>query len=338
MTISVLIPVYNAARTIEATLASVMRQTVAPDEIILLLDGCTDDTEDRIGRFGNRITVARQENRGVALTRNRLAGMARGELLAYLDNDDFWHPKYLETQRALLRSHPGALASFCGHVDVAGPDEVWREEPSLDLARAEWIDQVEFFERYNRVTGLFGSMSFACIRQAAMKQLGPEPFQFNGVDDSYLFCRLSLLGGVVFLDSPLVAYLVRDDSLSANRLKMLPQWVKVFETLAPEFQKTRIEGLRAAFPIAYAVKRRNYAKMLLGAGRPGEARGQLWRSMADCPRPVSVGKSAALWAASLLPAFLQPRWPSARRASAAAADGPQLSSPSVGAPPQTDRT
>jgi hypothetical protein len=172
---------------------------------------------------------------------------------------------------------------------------------------------VEFFKRYNRLTGLFGSMSFACIRQSAMKQLGPEPFQFNGVEDSFLFCRLSLLGGVVFFNSPLVGYLVRDDSLSANRLKMLPQWVKVFETLAPEFQKTQVKGLRAAFPVAYAVKRRNYAKTLLGAGRAGEARGQLWRSMAECPRPVSAGKSAALLAASLLPAFLQPSWPSARR-------------------------
>ena len=213
MSISVLIPVYNAAKTIEATLDSVLRQTVPPDEIILLLDGCTDESEDRIGRFRDHITVARQENRGVAFTRNRLAGMAKGELVAYLDNDDLWHPKYLETQQALLRSHPGALVSFCGHVDVAGPGFVWREEPSLDLAKAEWIDQVEFFKRYNRLTGLFGSMSFACIRQSAMKQLGPEPFQFNGVEDSFLFCRLSLLGGVVFFNSPLVGYMVRDDSL-----------------------------------------------------------------------------------------------------------------------------
>ena len=145
MTISVLIPAYNAARTIEATLASVFRQTLQPDEIIVLWDGGTDDTLERIERYKDRITIARQENHGVAFTRNRLAEMSKGDMLAFLDNDDLWHPKYLEVQCALMRKHPDALASFCGHVDFAGADYVWREEPGTDCSNAEWIGPVDFF-------------------------------------------------------------------------------------------------------------------------------------------------------------------------------------------------
>jgi glycosyltransferase involved in cell wall biosynthesis len=316
MTISVLIPAYNAARTIEATLASVFRQTVQPDEIIVLVDGGTDDTLARLGRFKDRITIASQENCGVAMTRNRLAERATGEILAFLDNDDLWHPRYLEAQRTLMRDFPEALVSFTNHIDFTGGEPAWREEGDWDCSKAEWISQVDFFKRYNVTTGLFGSMSFACVRKSAMTRLGKEPFQFSGVDDSYLFYRISLLGGVVFFKSPLVAYRVSEGSMSANRMRMLPLWVNVFEKLEPEFQQSAIKGLRQSFPRAYAAKRRHYAKVLLGAGRHGEARRQLLRSIANCHQPASVGKALGLWIASGLPSFLQPKWPSSMRVNA----------------------
>ena len=303
MTISVLIPAYNSARTIEATLESVFRQTVQPDEIIFLWDGGTDDTLERIERFKDRITIARQENRGVAIARNRLVQMAKGEILAFLDHDDLWHPKYLEAQRMLMRDYPDALATITGHVDFTGEDHVWPQELDMGGANAEWINQTDFFKRYNTTTGLFGSMSFACVRKSTLNQLGSEPFQFNGVEDSYLFYQVSLLGGVVFFKSPLVAYRLHATSFSANRLKMLPQWVKAFEKLEPQFRNSKVHDLRQAFPLAFATKRRNYAKVLLGAGRPAEARDQLLRSVGNCHRPASVGKSLGLLAASWLPAF-----------------------------------
>jgi glycosyltransferase involved in cell wall biosynthesis len=315
MTISALIPAYNAARTIEATLESILRQTVPADEIIVLLDGCTDDTLDRIDRFKDRITIASQENKGLAITRNRLVEMAKGEILAFLDSDDLWHPKYLESQRALMRDYPDALVSFADHVNFTGLDNnyVWPDEPDTEPGNAEWIDQVDFFKRYNFTTGQFGSPSFACIRKSAIKRLGPEPFQFGGVCDSFLFYQVSLLGGVVLLKSPLVAYRVSEGSMSADRLRMLPQWVMAFEKLEPEFKRSALKGLREAFPPAYAAKRRHYAKLLLGAGRRVEARDQLLRSIVNCYRPASMGKSLALLAASWLPPFLQPKWPSSAR-------------------------
>jgi glycosyltransferase involved in cell wall biosynthesis len=313
MTISVLIPAYNAARTIEATLTSVLRQTDQPDEIIVLLDGCTDDTLDRIERFKDRITIARQENHGVAFTRNRLVEMAKGEILAFLDSDDLWHPKYLEVQRTLMRDNPEALVSFADHVTFTGVDYVWREEPDTDHVNAERISPVDFFKRYNTTTGLFGSPSFACVRRSTIDRLGPEPFQFSGVEDSFLFYQVSLFGGIVFFKSPLVAYRVSEGSLSANRMRMLPAWIKVFETLEPLFQKSDVKGLRRAFPVAYAAKRRHYAKVLLGAGRPSDARYQLLRSIGNCQQPASVGKSLGIWAVSWLPSFLQPKWPGSVR-------------------------
>jgi glycosyltransferase involved in cell wall biosynthesis len=313
MTISALIPSYNAARTIESAVESILRQTVPPDEIIVLLDGGTDDTLERLERFKDRITVKRQENCGLAISRNRLVEMAKGELIAFLDSDDLWHPKYLEVQQSLMRDYPEALVTFCCHANFSGADYVWREEPDLAPANAEWIDQAEFFKRYNHAAGHFGSPSFACIRKSAIKRIGPEAFQFGGVCDSFLFYQISLLGGVVLCKSELVAYRVSESSMSADRLKMLPDWVKAFEKLEPEFEKSPVKELRKAFPQAYAAKRRQFAKLLLGAGRHAEAREELLRSVVNCHRPVSMGKSLALLAASSLPLWLQPKWPSSAR-------------------------
>jgi glycosyltransferase involved in cell wall biosynthesis len=330
MKISVLIPAYNAARTIEATLASVFRQTIQPDEIIVLLDGGTDDTLNRLERFKDRITIVRQENHGPGFTRNRLVEMAKGDLFAFMDSDDLWHPKYLEVQRTAMRDYPDALVSFTGHVTFAGADYVWKEEPATDRANAQWINQMEFFKQYNATTGQFGSMSFACVRKSAFKSLGPEPFQFSPADDYYLFNELSLLGGVIFFKSPLVAYRVLEGSVSANRLKAWPQVVNALAKLEPEFKKSGIRGLRQAFPKAYAGSRRYYAKMLLGVGRYGEARYQLLQSMAICRQPGSFAKSFGIWAASWLPVFLQPKWPSYTREIGGVVAPPPSPSPAVG--------
>src|SRR5665213_896682 len=117
MKISVLIPCYNASKTIDATLSSVFAQTIQPDEILVLNDGSTDDTLARLEKYKNRVTILSQENAGAAEARNRLVQKARGAILAFLDADDLWHPSYLEVQKRLINAHPGAIAYFTWHDD-----------------------------------------------------------------------------------------------------------------------------------------------------------------------------------------------------------------------------
>lgn len=116
MKISALIPAYKAAGTIEATLESILAQTQPPDEILVLLDGVVDDTPKKLEKFTPRVTVHIQENRGVACARNRLVELASGDLLAFLDADDLWHPDYLKNQHALFAQYPNAVAVYTGHL------------------------------------------------------------------------------------------------------------------------------------------------------------------------------------------------------------------------------
>ena len=98
MKICVIIPAYNASATIDATIQSVLDQTHLADEILVVDDGSTDDTFARLSAYGSKIKVFRQPNQGVACARNFLCHQATGDLVAFLDADDVWHPDYLKTQ------------------------------------------------------------------------------------------------------------------------------------------------------------------------------------------------------------------------------------------------
>ncbi len=98
--VSIIVPAYNAESFIEATIRSALAQTHADVEVIVVDDGSTDATRDRLREFGDRIVVHRQANKGVAAARNRGALAAAGDWLAFLDSDDLWLPDKVERQLA----------------------------------------------------------------------------------------------------------------------------------------------------------------------------------------------------------------------------------------------
>ena len=313
MSISVLIPAYNCTKTIRATLNSVFAQTVAPDEVLVMDDGSTDDTLDILNSYRPRITVLRQPNRGVASARNALVKKATGDLLAFVDCDDLWNSRYLETQRRLFKEHPKAVAFFTWHVNFRGYGVFdWDATPVNTHAPAELIAPLEFLKRYNKTTGFFASMSYCCVPQKVFLVLDSEPFHEDlpGVDDSFLCTTLPLLGPVVFFPEALVAYRVTEGAQSRNRLKMFRMWVDVFRHLETRYKRRATPELLQAFRAAYASKRRGYAKILMGAGETQSAREQLEHSLKDCGRPASIAKSLAILFLTYIPGALQPNWPS----------------------------
>jgi len=311
---SVLIPTYNGARTIRATLDSVLKQSVPPDEILVLDDGSTDDTVTILKSFGSRLRLLQQENQGVATVRNKLCGLASGDLLAFLDQDDLWHPRYLEYQRQVFSAYPDAVAFFTGHVNFRGHGPYYWNENDLNVAsRVEMIGPPDFLQRYNRATGPFASMSYCCVPRAVLNCLGPEPFRISGVDDSFLFTLLPLKGPIAYSAEPLVAYRVTNEAQSVNRVKSFGRWVNVFESLREDYRKQTDPELRKAFSMAFASKRRQYGKLLMAAERFKEARAQFWRSACEARSLASVGKSLGLLLSSYLPSFLQPNWPPTQR-------------------------
>ena len=112
--ISVVIPLYNKAPHIQRALQSILRQTFQNFEIIVVNDGSTDDSEEKATEISDaRIRLVNQENSGVSAARNRGIEESTSELIAFLDADDEWMPRHLETVLRLYNNFPdcGAFAT-----------------------------------------------------------------------------------------------------------------------------------------------------------------------------------------------------------------------------------
>ena len=104
--VTVIIPAYNAGRTITAALESVFAQTFRDFDVIVVDDGSTDDTAVRVTEWGERVTYIHRENGGPASARNEAVRHARSPLIAFLDADDVWLPRKLERQVAYFARYP----------------------------------------------------------------------------------------------------------------------------------------------------------------------------------------------------------------------------------------
>jgi len=119
--VSVLLPVYNGSRYLREAVDSVLRQSYANFELIVINDGSTDATHEVMSSYSDpRIRYIRQENCGLSATLNRAISLARGPYLARQDSDDFSYPERLERQVAFLEANPA-----CGMVGTWA--EIWKE-------------------------------------------------------------------------------------------------------------------------------------------------------------------------------------------------------------------
>ena len=140
--VSVIIPVYNGDRYIGEAIDSVLAQTYTNYEIIVVDDGSTDNTSQIVQAYGDRVFYWYQENQGVASARNVGIEKAQGELIAFLDADDFFLPEKLAKQVAYFEVNSSLDMVISGWrlVDEQGAKisdaELWKYAPQLDLATA----------------------------------------------------------------------------------------------------------------------------------------------------------------------------------------------------------
>lgn len=312
MKISVLIPAYNCAATIQLTLDSVFAQTVQADEILVLNDGSTDETLKILVSNKPRVTVLSQENTGLGGARDALCSAAQGDLIAFLDSDDLWHPRYLEAQRRLRDEYPDAVAYFTKHHEFTGEGDFrWESDPLRERTVVEVMQPAEFIERYAK-WGRLCLCSKLCVPSHILSSLGAQPFKLRLCEDVYFLHRLIRLGPAVYLPTAIVAYRIRDGSLSSNLLGLAQAGLSALELLGQRFETLSEASIRRAFSFSLRARRRWLIRILLGLGETNLARKQLLRGI----RYESLGSKARylrLLILSYLPSSLQPKWPSARR-------------------------
>jgi len=201
--VTTVVPVYNSAATVRETIASAIAQTYADSEIIAVDDGSTDSSGEILASFGARVRVLTQANRGLSAARNAGVRAGAGELIALLDADDAWQPRFLtELVGALDREGAGAVLAF-SDVSIMTSDGA-ELEPKLAAPRdlqSPSLDQM--FEHLCPIMP-----SAVVMRRAAFEQAGGfcEEFRGLGYEDVYMWLRVRELGSFAHVAEPLVRW------------------------------------------------------------------------------------------------------------------------------------
>ena len=215
--VTVAIPTHNRADLVVEALDSVLAQEYADREVVVVDNGSTDETEQRLTPYLDRIHYVRQENRGRAGSRNRALAEASGEFVAFLDSDDLWLPGKLERQVAALDAMPD-VGLVHGHVEVI--DESGRPLPSLTAAHRS------IFATVHRDEASYAQYALTCmcltstimVRRTLLERLGGYDTSLE-LEDLDLYLRIAAISRIHFLDGlPLARYRSHDNQTGNESL------------------------------------------------------------------------------------------------------------------------
>lgn len=223
--VSIVIPTYNNARYIEQAIKSALQQTYPAYEIIVVDDGSQDETRQILQPYFNRVHYVYQENQGVSAARNRGIQMARGELVAFLDADDYFLPEKLEKQVAVFQENPslGMVNSGWNLVSETGEElgavKLWDNLPKLDLEA--WVLWRPVFP---------GAMMFS---RQWLERVGGFDRRFPPAEDVDMVLRLAMIGcEAAWLKETTVYYRQHEGSATTkNTLKQAKSFDAVIDNL-----------------------------------------------------------------------------------------------------------
>ncbi len=206
MKISVIIPVYNRPQMVKRAIESVLAQTEAAHEILVINDGSTDGTPCILEMFGKRITVVNQTHKGVSAARNTGIRLARGEWIALLDSDDEWLPEKLAMAREFHESHPQYL--------IFQSQEIW-------IRHGKRVNPKKKHQKYGgwifrqSLPLCIVSPSAVVIHQSVFKKVGLFDENFPVCEDYDLWLRVARLFPIGLDSRPgIVKYGGHEDQLS----------------------------------------------------------------------------------------------------------------------------
>lgn len=213
--VSVIIPTHNRSHLLELCLRGVLWQRNVDFEVIVVDDGSTDDTPRMLQTLGDPIRVVRHERaRGVSGARNRGIAEARGEWVAFLDDDDLWAADKLELQLEALR-RTGRRWAYSGAVEVGMDNTILSGQPPAPP------------ERLVEELSIRNMLPAGASNVIVEKRWLPTPTAFDASlyhsADWDLWIRLARRGPPAWVSKPLVAYRFHPGSASLDLVGMFSE-------------------------------------------------------------------------------------------------------------------
>lgn len=293
--VAVVVPTYNRAHTLGASLDSLLAQRDVAVEVIVVDDGSTDDTDALLARYADpRVRVIRGAHAGIAAARNAGVAAATAPFVAFHDSDDLALPGRLSVPVEFLRSHPdvdvviqnGRMLPAEDEAD--GVEEPWiRPEVARTLA-ARPIGVAEVF-RWN-----LGQLQGMCFTRRALEATGPFDGSFTILDDLDLVLRVTARFQAVFLDVPAFAYRRHAGGIARNRVVVREESIRLADKLAGDNPEVLDLLGRGAFRKRQARRYARLAKMRAGEGDATAARAAMRRARLLDPANLRY-RLRALW-------------------------------------------
>lgn len=197
--VSVIIPAYNAERTILETIASVQQQTFSDFEIIVINDGSTDRTLELVqGIQDERVKIFSYENGGLPVARNRGISRAKGEFIAFIDADDIWTSDKLELQVALLQQHPEAGVAYSW-------SRFMNERGELSYVVDDRHIEGNVYEKL-LLNNFLNNGSSLLVRREAIESAGKFDPTLKSCEDWDFYLRLAAKWSFVLVPKPQILY------------------------------------------------------------------------------------------------------------------------------------
>lgn len=214
--VSVVIPTYNRIDTISRAVESVLAQSYREIEIIIADDGSTDGTCESLGKFGDRIRIVKQPNRGPSAARNLGVRASKGGILTFLDSDDLWLPEKIQRQIAVLEA--GGDKVPCCICNSTLESEPGRTSTSFEAAGIRSSFDSGFILNPSELLAtrflLFNQV--VAVRREVFERVGGFNEDLWLLEDHDLALRLSTQGKWGFVQTPLVHKYESDGNLGGT--------------------------------------------------------------------------------------------------------------------------
>lgn len=297
---SVIIPTYNRRKFVVKAIDSVLNQTCADYEIIVVDDGSIDDTGTVLEPYRNVITCLRQENSGVSAARNAGIRASAGKWIAFLDSDDEWATGYLATQLRHIREYPEAVAHVANAANLFPNGKVNNHFAGIGLTgKFRHAPCVLLKRPFRCIVGrTHWFLQSVVMRRDALMQAGLLNPALSIAEDMDLVGRLALRGPFTLCSDVLVHIYRREEELENLAAQFLKKGIasrKAFGKVFSGFLEQ--PGLNLGEKIATArvlsSNWRSLGNVLLLSGRHREAREVYLQSFRVFPALRSLAKYLA---------------------------------------------
>jgi glycosyltransferase involved in cell wall biosynthesis len=209
---SIIIPVFNKENFISYTLKSVLEQSYVDFEIIVINDGSWDESETKILSIQDeKIRYYKNENQGVAKTRNFGISVANGEFICFLDADDYWHPSFLKTFHKYTQELKNEKVFSCA-IEIETRNKTINANYSFPINKD--FEILDYFKASIKEAVLWTSS--VCIHKSVFDEIGVFDEQLKISEDTDLWIRIGLQYKIVFINKILARYVFDNQSISRN--------------------------------------------------------------------------------------------------------------------------